>query len=148
MFGLSTREVLYKAILNASRNHLTLYLSLYKEIESDLLALDPDDFTNASVILQPVHQAYYDAVSNSVFNTYQVASPRIFTRITMCLMSPALCGYRFDLDRGIPASSLYAICYWAVKNKIAPKEECNKILKLQADLIDSALEEYLENKRR
>lgn len=148
MFGLSTKEVLFKAILNASRNSRSLLLDLYApnaEAISD--AIRAGDTDTVEKLYLPIFQAYHDDVANSIFNKYQASAPIIFQKIMMCLLSPSVCGHDFDIDNGITASSIYAICYWATKTKVAPAKDCIEIQKLQTEISKKAIATYASLRR-
>jgi hypothetical protein len=139
MFGLSTKEVLSKAILNASKNKVGIYK---QRIMSNIDVLNGDEEAATEEVLISVRREYLDEVANSVISTFDVSSPAIAARIQLALMSPALCGYEdIDISNGIMAGSLYAICYYAIKNKVAEPRDCVRLNHLQHDIMNTALAE-------
>lgn len=140
MFGLSMREMLSKSIINASEN----CISIYKEsILNNLKALDElNNEEDVSILLASIRKKYLDAVTNSVISSFQISSPTVFSKIQLLLMSPAACGYEgISIDNGIMAGSLFAICYYALKNKVASPAECIKLNHIQNSILDKALME-------
>ena len=89
MFGLSTKEVLSNAILNASKNKIEIY---QRGIIANIDALNGDVEAEKEEAIISVRREYLDEVANSVINTFDVSSPTIAARIQLALMSPALCG--------------------------------------------------------
>ena len=74
--------------------------------------------------------------------TFDVSSPAIAVRIQLALASPALCGYEdIDISNGIMAGSLYAICFYAIKNKVAEPRDCVRLNHLQHEIMNDALSE-------
>lgn len=139
MFGLSTKEALSKAILNASKNKVEVYKH---GIKANIDVLNGDAEKEKEEVIILVRREYLDEVANSVINTFDVSSPTIATRIQLTLSSPALCGYEdIDISNGIMAGSLYAICYYAIKNKVAKPRDCIRLNHLQHDIMNSALAE-------
>ena len=140
MFGLSIREMLSKSIINASEN----CISIYKEsILNNLKALDElNNEEDVSILLASIRKKYLDAVTNSVISSFQISSPTVFSKIQLLLMSPAACGYEdISIDNGIMAGSLFAICYYALKNKVASPSECIKLNHIQNSILDKVLME-------
>ena len=139
MFGISTKEVLSNAILNASKNKIEIY---QRGIIANIDALNGDVEAEKEEAIISVRREYLDVVANSVINTFDVSSPTIAARIQLALMSPALCGYEdIDISNGIMAGSLYAICFYAIKNKVAEPRDCVRLNHLQHEIMNDALSE-------
>ena len=139
MFGLSTKEVLSKAILNASKNKAGIYK---QGIMANIDVLNGNEEAAKEEVIISVRREYLDEVANSVIETFDVSSPTIAARIQLALASPALCGYEdIDISNGIMAGSLYAICFYAIKNKVAEPGDCVRLNHLQYDIMNMALAE-------
>lgn len=138
MFGLSTKGVLSNAIINASKNKIDVYK---QRIKSNLAVLNEDEEADEAVFTSIIRE-YFDEVANSVIETFSISSPTIAARIRLALISPALCGYEdIDICDGIMAGSLYAICFFALKNKVAMPRDCVRLNHLQRDIMYMALAE-------
>ena len=116
MFGLSTKEVLSKAIINACYNCKNTYKSSILE-NIDKLNVCVEESTDA--LLTSIRRIYLNEVADSVINTFRVSSPNISSRIQLVFRSPQVCGYDIKFEKGIMAGSVFAICYYAIKNKVA-----------------------------
>ncbi|MBQ2614411.1 MAG: hypothetical protein IJB80_03660 [Clostridia bacterium] len=143
MFGLSTKEVLTKAIINACHNCKTTYKSTILE---NMDKLNDCDEESANGLLTSIRREYLNEVADSVINTFRVSSPNISSRIQLVFMSPQVCGYDIKFDNGIMAGSVFAICYYAIKNKIAPANICIRLNHIQNDIMDEVLQE-IESKQ-
>ena len=140
MFGLSTKEVLSKAIINACYNCKNTYTRAIMDNIEDLNTATDEE--SAEKIFVAVRREYLDDVANKVINTFQVSSPNVFARIQLSLMSPSMCGYDdINMDNGIMAGSVFAICFHAIKNRIAPPDLCVKLNHIQNDIMDEVLRE-------
>lgn len=139
MFGLSTKEVLSKAILNSSANHIEQYK---ESIKNNFISLNNASEEESQKMLMSIRKDYLDEVSNSVINSFQVSSPKIAARIQLAMMSPSLCGYDdMNFDNGMIAGTLYAVCYYAITNKTASPKDCIYLNHLQNDIMENALAE-------
>ncbi|MBQ2614407.1 MAG: hypothetical protein IJB80_03640 [Clostridia bacterium] len=138
MFGLSTKEVLSKAIINACYNCKKTYKSAIIE---NIDKLNNCDEESADDLLTSIRREYLNEVADSVINTFRVSSTAISSRIQLAFMSPQVCGYDIKFENGIMAGSVFAICYYAIKNKIAPANLCIRLNHIQNDIIDEVLQE-------
>ncbi|WMJ22208.1 hypothetical protein RBG61_09380 [Paludicola sp. MB14-C6] len=142
MFGLTFKETISNAIINASRNNIELYKSLIKS-NIDKLTCSSEEETIK--ILTNIRREYLDNVSNEVINSFKISSPPIAMRINLALLSPSISGYEdINIDNGLMAGSLFAICYYGVKNAKAKPKDCIKLNHLQNDIIERALVEIDE----
>ena len=138
MFGLSAREVLSKAIINASINCKDIYKNAIIE-NLETLNTEENEDTISSLMLS-IRKEYLDAVANNVISSFSVSSPAISAKLQLIMMSPKMCGYEdINIDNGIMAGSLYAMCYYALKNKIASSQECIKLNHIQNDIMTEVL---------
>ena len=138
MFGLSTKEVLSKAIINACYNCKNTYKSAILE---NMDKLNVSDEESADALLTSIRREYLNEVADSVINTFRVSSHNISSRIQLVFMSPQVCGYDIKFENGIMAGSVFAICYYAIKNKIAPANVCVRLNHIQNDIMDEVLHE-------
>lgn len=146
MFGLSTREMLFKAILNASQNNISLYTNnLWSHREQILSILDENDSDKFSDYIVDLTKPYYQKVFDDVFQTLGVSSPTINERAKLAIMSPSLCGLDDkSIDDGVfIAGIVYAVCYWAITNKQAKEKDYWKISELQRDIMEKGRQETL-----
>ena len=91
MFGLSTREILEKAIINASINCKNVYKSaIMNNIETLNNAEKEDDISS---LLLSMRKEYLDAVVDSVISSFQISAPTVFSKIQLIMTSPSICGY-------------------------------------------------------
>lgn len=142
MFGLSIEKALSKGILNSSKQHIGQYkqdimsiFSSHKDIQQD----------GVQTLLQDARIKYLESVTNSVTEVISLKSQQNAFRLLLALSSPSLCGYEeIDIDKGLLAGSLYAICYYAVKDKIAAPEDCVRLNHLQNDIMNQALHEVAQ----
>ena len=144
MFGLTNKEKINSLILNASQNCIEIYTSGIKNL------LDKQDLGNQEMEQCVIHirREYLDAVTNSVLTFFQNSSPAIYSRLQMAMISPGICDMDDDLvnlDIGLSAGVLYALCYYAVTNKKAKTYDCSKLSHLQNDLMNQALAKLSEN---
>lgn len=140
MFGLSTKEVLSKAIINACYNCKDTYKKAIMDNIENLNNIV--DEKRAKEMFAEIRRQYLDDVANNVINTFKVSSPNVFARIKLSLMSPSICGYEdINIDTGIMAGSVFAICFYAMKNKVAPANVCVRLNHIQNDIMDEILQE-------
>lgn len=116
MFGLSTKEILFKSIVNACRNCENTYKnSIIENLDGLKNADNGTSKKNAFV----ARRKYLDDVSNKVIDSFRLSSPTIFARIQLVLRSPSMCGLEgLNSENGFMAGSLFAVCYFAIKNNI------------------------------
>ncbi|MPM74049.1 hypothetical protein SDC9_121034 [bioreactor metagenome] len=139
MFGLSTREVLTKVILNSVKNNIGIYK---QSIIDNISNIKSNPELENTVLFQSIRQEYLDHVSNDVFNSFKLSSPSIAARIQLTLMSPSLCGYDdINFENGILAGSIYAICYYSMNNKVAAPKDCINLNHIHNDIMEQALSE-------
>lgn len=139
MFGLSTREKLTDLILNTSQNHVNIYASDVKELCDKENSLDEEAM---EAEFCRIRNRYLDTVANSVFNFFNSASPKIYMRLQLLFVCPEKCGIDkeyFDLNTGMTAGKVYALCYYAMTNKTAKSYDCSKLSHLQNDIMQQAL---------
>lgn len=146
MFGLSTKEVLGKSILNATQNCIPQYKESVRHLIAEMYKTGNGDIDERDI--NRVRKEFLDEVADSVFNTFQISSPAVFQRIMMILMSPSICGYDINVDNGMIAGSVFAICYHAIKNKVAAPKDCIRLNHLQNDMMQRALIEIEAEMRR
>ena len=138
MFGLTTREVLTKAIVNVSNECIGGFIQ----------AID-DNFDEMNDLLyENLRTVYFDTVANIVISGFREKSPTIYYKIQLELVSPTAGGYDIDVTKGLPAGKLYAICYYAIKGKPAKPADCIKLNHLQYDILDKALCKAFKNKEK
>lgn len=138
MFGLSTREMLTKAIINASINCKDIYKNA---IISNIEALEnTENEDDISILMLSIRKEYLDAVWDAVVSTFRVSAPTVFSKIQFIITSPSICGYKdINFDNGVMAGGLFAICYYALKNRVAPQKECVKLNHMQSDIMNRIL---------
>ena len=138
MFGLSMKEVLFKTVSNACYNCKDTYkFSLLERLDE----LNNADEETADKINTEITYAYFNAVKNTVVDSFRLSSPAIYARIQLALRSPSMCGYDIDANAGMMAGSVFAICYFAIKNCVAPAKLCIKLNHIQGDLMQKVLHE-------
>ncbi len=139
MFGLSTKKVLSNAILNACKNKLPDYKKI---ILDNIFLLEGRSEEDCEQIFKLMRREYLDSVANSVVESFQISSPVIASKIQLVLLRPDMCGYEgIDLDNGLMAGELFAICFYAMKNSTAKPKDCIRLNHLQNDLMDRVLAE-------
>lgn len=113
MFGLSTKEILFKSIVNACRNCENTYKnSIIENLDGLKNADNGTSKRNAFV----ARRKYLDDVSNKVIDSFRLSSPTIFARIQLVLRSPSMCGLEgLNSENGFMAGSLFAVCYFISK---------------------------------
>ena len=137
MFGLSTREILSKAIINSCHNCRQL---LKNEIIANIDSMNNATEEELLSITTSINRQYFDAVGNSVISSFAVSSPKVYARIQLAILSPSICGYEdIDIEKGLMAGGLYAICYYALTNKVASPRECIKLNHKQNDIMNQVL---------
>ena len=142
MFGLSTKEILFKSIVNACRNCENTYKNSIVENLDDLK--NADNETSNKIALD-ARRKYLDDVSNKVTDSFRLSSPAIFARIQLGLLSPSMCGIEgLNSENGLMAGSLFAVCYFAIKNSIAPGKICIRLNHIQNDIMEQVLHEVAE----
>ncbi len=143
MFGLSMREVLTTAIVNACINCKDVYKdAIIKNMEALNKAKTDEDTYRLTLFIR---KEYLDAVWNTVVSSFSISAPTVFSRIQFISTTPSICGYGdITMDNGIMAGGLYAICYYALKNKKAASKDCIKLNHLQTDIMNQVLFE-IEN---
>lgn len=136
MFGFFSKNILKNAIINATENLLPQYKSnIIRYIkEADANELDEQEFFS-------IRKQFLDDVANSVFSTFRVSSPTIYQKIMLNLLHPYGCGYDINVEDGISAGAVFAICYHAIENKPAPTKYCIRLNHLQHELMEQVLEE-------
>lgn len=143
MFGLSMKEVLAKAIINACHNCKNTYkIAILENMDK----LNDCDEESTKGLLTSIRREYLNEVADSVINTFRVSSPNISSRIQLVFMSPQVCGYDIKFENGIMAGSVFAICYYAIKNKVAPANLCVRLNHIQNDIMNEVLQE-IENEQ-
>ena len=132
MFANQAENALSKAILDASKFYLPEFL---KRLEKGGETAEKDFMLQA-------RREYLDLVSSSIINHFEKQRPDIAKRIQAAMLNPKLCGYsRIDLKNGISAGALFAICLYAVENRIARANDCIELNRKQNSIMLDALEE-------
>lgn len=142
MFGLSTKEILFKSIVNACRNCENTYKnSIIENLDGLKNADNGTSKKNAFV----ARRKYLDDVSNKVIDSFRLSSPTIFARIQLVLRSPSMCGLEgLNSENGFMAGSLFAVCYFAIKNNTAPSKICIRLNHIQNDIMEQVLHDVAE----
>lgn len=143
MFGLSIKEKLSKIILKASVDFIENFKS---NLNDDLILhenLEKDEFETLFI---KARNEYLDEVANAVFGLFQKSAPEIYCKINLYLQNTSICGYEINLENSIMAGPVYALCYYACKNKIASAKHCISLNQVQNSIIDKALLELPQNK--
>jgi len=138
MFGLSIAEQLKSAILNAAENNIASYKD---EFRNNFDQLNNSSEKEGSMIITNIRRNYLDQVADSVFSSFKISSPKIALRMQLAMLSPKMCGYDIDLENGVLAGSLYAICYFAIKDKVAPARDCIQLNHLHNVIMDRVITE-------
>ena len=121
MFGLSTRETLSRAIANACQNNKDVYKNAVKKK------------------LPALADAANDEEAIQAFN---ISDTTLSERLRLAILSPELCGLSgSDIDNGTMAGTVYAICYWVLKNKEAKSGDCIAMNHYQNNIMESVLKE-------
>ena len=132
MFANQAENALSKAIIDASR----LYISRF----TDKLAELGEEAGEQGFI--EARREYLDLVSSAIINNFEKQRPDIAKRIQAAILNPELCGYRgIDIKNGISAGALYAICLFAVENRVAKSSDCIRLNREQNEIMLSAIEE-------
>lgn len=135
------KEVLFKTVSNACYNCKNTYkFSLLDRLEE----LNSADEETAEKINTEISRAYFNAVKNTVVDSFRLSSPAIYARIQLALRSPSMCGYDIDADAEMMAGSVFAICYFAIKNRVAPAKLCIKLNHIQGDVMQKVLYEIAD----
>ena len=129
MFGLSTKEVLTSAILYALKDKIKIYK---QGLKNNFDVLNSGCEAEIKKAMTAIRREYFNDVSSSVITTIGAASQAIRSRAMMAMANPALCGCEdIEIENGIGAGELYAICYFAMKNKPADPKDCIALTNLQ-----------------
>ena len=132
MFANQAENALNKAIIDASKYYL-------KQFTDKLEALGEEAGEEAFITAR---REYLDLVSSSIINQFEKQRPDIAKRIQAAMLNPELCGYRgIDIKNGISAGALYAICLYAVENRVAKGNDCIRLNREQNEIMLSALED-------
>ena len=143
MFGLSMRKKLAALILQRSKDCICQYTEDIKYFISQSNGYS-DEQMNAEFI--NIRRNYLDTVANTVFADLKNMSPNIYSRALAALSTPEICGYPdIDIDNGVAAGKIYAICYYAIMNKIAKPSDCISLNHAQHDIMDQALSKINES---
>ncbi len=139
MFGLSIRKTLAQAIANACQNNR----NVYKEaIKRNLSMLTDDSDEEQNELARVSREEYLTKVFDDVVKAFNVSSPNIEQRVRLAIMNPEICGVPDrDIDNGVMAGTVYAICYWAIKNKTAKSGDCIALNHYQNDIMNEVLQE-------
>ena len=131
MFANQAENALTKAILDASRFYL-------KEFRQKLESYG-EDFDQEKMM--QARRDYLDLVSSSIINHFEKQRPDIAKRIQAAMLNPAICGYSgIDIKNGISAGALYAICLYAVENRVAKPNDCIQLNRQQNELMIGVIE--------
>jgi len=134
MFGLTMRERLLKAICQVCIRNAEIYkFEVSKTLGKYGNNCPPDEE------MESVTKKYFHSVRNDVFQAISQGSPSISYRIKLACKCPALCGYPDDEDELYMAGYVYAICFWAIKDKEASPSDCIAMNHIQAKIIDDTL---------
>lgn len=129
MFANQAENAISKVILEASRFYLDV-------LEKNL----PEAGDIAENMLR-ARRNYLDIVSSAVINNFEKQRPDIARRIQAAIINPQLCGYSgIDIKNGISAGALYAICLYAVENRVAKANDCIRLNREQNEIMLSLLE--------
>lgn len=147
MFGLSSREVLIKAIKNACQNEAGVYRDGIKSFLSELSDNDiSDEEMNSRA--SSARNDYLNAVFDVMLSSFRVSSPVIEQRIRLAISCPQITGLPGDFNveyfanSGISAGCAYAMCYFATTNKeITARDfkDCSMLNHYQNAIMDSIL---------
>ena len=141
MLGFFQTSILKNAILNASNNHIESYKNaIRRKFRESGKSQKEVDF---KVVSEIRNQYLYD-VMWAVFDTFAISSPGIFARLKLALTCPSICGYDISLENGVLAGSVYAMCYWAIKNKSAKSKDCIELNHKHNAIMEQALKELDE----
>ena len=126
MFANQAENALSKAILDASRHYLPKF---HEMLENYGEGLTKEQMLTA-------RRDYLDQVSSSIINQFEKQRPDIAKRIQAAMINPQLCGYAgIDMKNGISAGGLYAICLYAVENRVAKPNDCIELNRKQNDIM-------------
>lgn len=139
MFGLSIREILENTIINACINCKNIYKMAIANNAEALNCAETEE--ESAAIAMAARKEYLDAVWYNVLSKIKADNPSIHSKIQHIIMSPSTCGYE---ELGTMAGSLFAICFFAYKGKVAPEEVCIKLNHMQDEIMYRVLVE-LEN---
>jgi len=132
MFANQAENALSKAIIDASKYYLPQFTEKLAKLGE---TADENAFMG-------VRREYLDLVSSSIINHFENQRPDIAKRIQAAMLNPELCGYRgIDISNGISAGALYAICLYAVENRVAKGNDCIRLNREQNEIMLSAIEE-------
>lgn len=126
MFANQAENALSKAILDASRHYLPQFHEKLEQFG--------DGMTKEQML--KARRDYLDLVSSSIINHFESQRPDIAKRIQAAMLNPQLCGYAgIDMKNGISAGALFAICLYAVENRIAKPNDCIELNRKQNDIM-------------
>lgn len=130
MFGLTMRERLFKSVHQVCVNNADIYkLEIYKLVEKYGTSSPPEDeIERASV-------KYFDSVRDDVFAAISDVSPKMSARINLAFLCPTMCGYPDFKDGLYMAGAVYAICFWAIKDKKADPSDGIALNHLQQQIM-------------
>ena len=132
MFANQAENAISKAITDASKYYLPEFV---KKLEAYGESLGQEQMLRA-------RRDYLDLVSSAIINHFEKQRPDIAKRIQAAMLNPQLCGYSgIDMKNGISAGALFAICLYAVENRMAKPNDCIQLNRAQNEIMMSALEE-------
>lgn len=153
MFGLSKRERLTKAILNACIMQISIYektVKIYFNEQNNNADMTDEEAEAKSISCR---RAYFDAVFDLICKPFH-DSPRLKTLLQLALWTPSATGlpdeYTTDYfaDYGISAGSAFAIAYFCLTGKPVKESDYSLLISLnhyQNQLMDTVLAEINKN---
>ena len=77
--------------------------------------------------LIPQKKRHLDDVFNAVISKVTENHPEKADSIHYMVMDPGYSGYNLDFENGIMAGGIYAICHFALMNKVAAPADCAEL---------------------
>ena len=132
MFGLSKKEILANAIINASKNNINIYKQAIKDNYKEVLDCNDEEKMNEFII--KTRKLYLDKVYNDVITGMNIASPTVVSKIKFLSMN-------MDAENGMMAGKLFSVCYRALTGKEADSNECIRLNHVQNDMMTEVMKE-------
>ncbi len=138
MFGLTIKEQLLKEVVSAVTDHI---LSYRENVTISLNRLQEMDDAEFRIAMVKIRKEYLDSVKNSVLVFLKKKKPSKYNKVCEYLLVPSKCGFEdCDVNGGIMAGTLYAICYYAMKGYHAEVSGCVALNHFQTALMNEIID--------
>lgn len=135
MFFKSEKKVLKNTILEVVNEKTPEYINEVKEIKNNTeLTTDARE-----IEIEVTKKRHLDDVFSTVIEKLSAEYPEKVDSMHYMVMDPGYCGYELDADNGFLAGGIYAICHFALMNKVAPATDCAELNSRHAFMMAQAM---------